>query len=51
MNKSDHDPITMEEFENAVKQILQAKPKMKYENKMPTKAELEQRWKLTRSGD
>ena len=50
-NESDHDPITLKEFEEVLKQIFQAKPKLKDENKIPTKAELEQRWKLVRARD
>ena len=49
-NPDDFDPISMGEFEEAVKQVLFApvnkKDKAKYENRKPTKEELGQKWKL-----
>ena len=40
--------ITMKEFEDAIKGVLFAKPdkRAEYENRKPTKKELEKKWRL-----
>ena len=46
------DPVKTQDVERAVRQVLRhpAKPVAKSENREPTQAELNQRWKLTRRG-
>ena len=43
--------ISMEEFEEAIKGVLlqPVKKRAKYENRKPTKEELNQKWKLERN--
>lgn len=46
-DETEREPITMADFTDAVKQVLLAPVgKIKSENRMPTKEELNQRWKL-----
>ena len=45
MNQKDH-KITIDEFEEAVSEVLFAPSKAKYENRKPSKEELEVKWKL-----
>ena len=48
--KAERDPATLADMEAAVRKVMEhpAKPVAKSENREPTKAELKQRWKLTR---
>ena len=48
LNPDDYEPITMEEFEDAIKGVLfkPVKKRAKYENRKPTKEELNKKWKL-----
>lgn len=48
MNQDNPDKITLEDYKEAVKSVLLAKRKSKSENRMPTKEELEKKWKLVR---
>ncbi len=52
-SKPELDPITMDEFKVAVKDILLRKvdKKPKWENEMPGKEELNRKWKLVRKKD
>ena len=43
----EQDKITGEEFKAAIESVLLAKPKVKSENRMPSKEDLGLRWKLT----
>lgn len=49
-DKTEREPVTRAEFEEALKQILasDAPERPTSENREPTKAELEKRWKLVR---
>jgi len=48
--KVEREDITMSEFEDAFRQIMShpAKPKIKSENREPTKEEFSMKWKLQR---
>ncbi|MCY3803778.1 MAG: hypothetical protein OXG06_05180 [Gammaproteobacteria bacterium] len=49
MNQQDFKKISLKQFQGAVKAImLGGKPETKAENRMPTKAELNKKWKLVR---
>lgn len=48
VNQDNRDKITDEEYVETIKKVLLAKPKSKYENRMPTKKELKLRWKLVK---
>ena len=50
LNPDDYKPISMEEFEAAIKGVLlkPIKKRAKYENKKPTEEELHQKWKLVK---
>ena len=43
------DKITEEDYKEAIRKVLLAKPKSKYKNCMPTKEELNVKWKLVKS--
>ena len=47
-NDIEHEEITINQFEDTVKQILLSKSEKtsKWKNQMPSKEELEERWKL-----
>ena len=47
-DNSEHEKITKDEFKDAVKQILLSSPEKKelLEKRMPTREELEKKWKL-----
>ena len=48
-DKNDHEEITEEDFKKVVQKImLSGKPKVKAENRMPTKKELNMKWKLVK---
>ncbi len=53
MNKKDLKPITEAEFSKAIKEVLLSKPtkKASYENKRPTKQELNTNWKLEKNDE
>ena len=53
LNPDDYEPISMEEFEATIKEVLfkPVKKRAKYENRKPTKEELNQKWKLERNED
>ena len=48
--ETERDPATQADLESAVRQVMEhpAKPAAKSENREPTQAELNQRWKLRR---
>lgn len=48
--ETERTPATLADVEAAMQQVMEhpAKPERQSENREPTKAELEQRWKLTR---
>lgn len=50
MNPKAHKPITEKQFKKAIKNVLGASkpPKTLYENRKPTKEELNTKWKLVK---
>ena len=48
----ERETVTRGDVESAVRQVMKhpAKPKRQSENREPTRAELSQRWKMTRRG-
>ena len=48
-DKTEHRPVTRQDFEETMRKVLLAKPSAKRgENRRPTKAELETRYRLDR---
>ena len=50
MKQKDHRRITEKEFKEVVREVLGAKPPKKalYQNRKPTSAELNKKWKLVK---
>ena len=50
MKQKDHKRITEQEFKEVVREVLGAKPPKKalYQNRKPTNAELNKKWKLVK---
>ncbi len=53
IKQKDLKPITEAEFSKAIKEVLLSKPikKASYENKRPTKQELNTKWKLIKNDE
>lgn len=49
--ETERDPVSRSEVESAVRQVLghPAKPEKRSENREPSKAEINQRWKMRRT--
>jgi len=50
LNPDDFEPAALDEFVQVARKVLlkPARTRARYENKKPTKAELEQKWRLER---
>ena len=48
MNDDKLDKVIEKDYEKAIKEVLLAKSKTKYENRTPTKEELNMKWKLVK---